>query len=184
MLSFAASIWCGLCGSALMLAGFVSLYRMVRETCAKAWARFSLLGAAGISGVLLVHYLAGSLEPMLYKALAESGFDMAGFPALTAALTPWYLPLNAAIILLVYSQLVVLVYGTVSGCFGLPKKTILLIPLAALVVGGGFSLLTLLFGLPGGYGGTESLLEGAMYLIPLLYWREGRRQVSLSRRST
>ena len=172
---FAVSAWIALLGSGLLFCGFVSLYEMVRETCGKLWRLFTLCGAAGVGGVLLAHTQIGVLPPLLYKAMARQGLSAEASRQTYENISAYLSPVSVLIILLFYTQLAVIIYGVLSGRFGLRRRVLLYMTGVTLVVTAVLALSLSLFGIRGGVGGGESLFEGMMYLIPFWYWNTARR---------
>lgn len=174
---FAVSVWIALLGSGLLLCGFISLYEMVRETCGKFWRCFTLCGAPGVCGVLLAHTQIGVLPPLLYKAMARQGLSDEMFKLVQEGISAYLSPVTALIILLFYTQLAVILYGVLSGRFGLRRRVLLYIPGITLAATAVLALSLSLFGIRGGIGGGESFFEGMLYLIPFWYWKTGGRDV-------
>lgn len=193
MWRFVGSTWVALFATALLGCGYLSLYRMVRETCGSAIRRLTLVGAVGLGGVLLAHFNIGVLAPLVYKAMMASGASEASFVQVEAMLSAALRPLNALIVVFLYTQLVVLVYGVVSWRFGLRRPVLLVVLGMTLILALARLVLFRLFGVTGSTGATESILEGMMYFVPLAYWtgvaqttrpsRESRRGQTVRRKT-
>ena len=169
---FMISAYLGLFGSILLLLGFISLYRMVKKTCSKNVCRFSFLGAGGITGICLAHFNIGCLSPLIYKSLLNRGYDSEVYLDLVKDLSEQLAPLSYLIIALFYTQLIVIVYGTVSGRFRIPKMLLIKIILATVLLSVIQNIVLSFFGIRGALGGMESLFEGMLYIVPYQYWRK------------
>ena len=158
-----------LLGSVGLLAGFVSLYRTVKESCGKKMTKLARISAVGVVGMALFHGNVNCIEPLLYPIL-ERGNAASLYPAMDAAISGSFAPVDLIILVTFYLQLLPLIYGVLGGRFGVKKGLILLNPIIGLVLG-----LVLGALLPSpikaiSYG-LRNLGEGLMYLIPLAYWR-------------
>lgn len=167
---FVASAWIALFATTLLICGFVSLYHMVRETCGTFIQRCTLYSLVGFGGVLLTHFNIGVLLPLVYKAMLASGLPEASFAPVGTLLSSWLGPLNMVTIIFLYLQLGVLAYGVLGWRFGLNRRILLVVFALPLII----TVLKLVafgsLGISGCLGGTESLFEGALYIIPLAYW--------------
>ena len=103
-----------------MLFGFQSFYAMTKAVCGKKIRRLMLLGGVGVGAVSLAHFTLGSLLPLTYKAILESGGSAELAGKACRLMDGWVLPLNIVIIALLYVQFVVLCYMLLSGKSGLP----------------------------------------------------------------
>lgn len=158
-----------LLGSVGLLAGFISLFRMVKESCGKKMTGLALIPAVGVVGLALFHGNVSCIEPLLYPILVK-GNAAALYPAVDAAISGSFAPVDLIILVTFYLQLVPLIYGVFSRRFGVKKGLIVFNPILGLFLG-------LMFGalLPSPIKaisfGLRNLGEGLMYLIPLAYWR-------------
>jgi len=158
-----------LLGSVGLLAGFISLYRMVKESCGKKMTRLSLIPVVGVVGMALFHGNVSCIEPLLYPILAKGSADSL-YPDVDAAISGSFAPADLIILVTFYLQLIPLFYGVFSGRFGVKKGLIILNPILGLILG-----LVLGAILPSPIKaisfGLRNLGEGLMYLIPLAYWK-------------
>lgn len=158
-----------LLGSVGLLAGFNSLYRMVKESCGKKMTRLSLIPVVGVVGMALFHGNVSCIEPLLYPILAKGSADSL-YPDVDAAISGSFAPVDLIILVTFYLQLIPLFYGVFSGRFGVKKGLIILNPILGLILG-----LVLGAILPSPIKaisfGLRNLGEGLMYLIPLAYWK-------------
>ena len=159
-----------LLGSVGLLAGFISLYRMVKESCGEKMTRLALIPVVGVVGMALFHGNVSCIDPLIYPILAE-GSAVSLYPAVDAAISGSFAPVDLTILVTFYLQLIPLFYGVFSGRFGVKKGLIIFNPILGLVLG-------LMFGavLPSPIKaisfGLRNLGEGLMYGIPLAYWKE------------
>ena len=155
-----------------LLAGWVSLYRMVRESCGSKMQKLAIAPTVGVVGMSLFHGNINCIEPLVYKTLALSGSESM-FPAMDAAISGSFAPVDLLILAAFYLQLIILIYGVFSGKLGVKKWLILLNPVCGLIVG-----IVLGAVLPGSLSGIpmgmRNLGEGLMYLIPYAYWQNHR----------
>lgn len=158
-----------LLGSVGLMAGFVSLYRMVKESCGEKMTRLTLIPVAGVVGMALFHGNVNCIEPLLYPIL-EKGNAASLYPAVDAAISGSFAPVDLIILVTFYLQLIPLIYGVFSGRFGVKKRLVVFNPIIGLVLG-----LVLGAVLPSPikaiFYGLRNLGEGLMYLIPLAYWK-------------
>lgn len=158
-----------LLGSVGLLAGFISLYRMVKESCGEKMTRLAQIPVVGVVGMALFHGNVSCIEPLLYPILAK-GSAVSLYPAVDAAISGSFAPVDLIILGTFYLQLIPLIYGIFSGRFGVKKGLIIINPILGLILG--FVLGAILpspikaisFSL-------RNLGEGFMYGIPLAYWK-------------
>lgn len=179
MWRFSGSMWCALIGSVFLICGFFSLYQLVRKTCGKVWKCLTLCSLPGVAGVIYAHFVFGSLQPMVYKAMTSSGLNNEQFLEVNDILMSANLALIIFILASFYLQLIVIIYGIVSRKFELSKQSIIALVLIVLVL---CFLLVLSFYLPSPFAGIasgfESLFEGILYLVPYFYWKN-RKSLSI-----
>lgn len=168
---FTVSALLGMIGMSFMLFGFYSLYSMTKAVCGRKMQVFALLGGAGAAGTALAHFDLGSLLPLAYKGILGSGGSTQLAESTCRMIAKWVTPLDIIIIVLIYVQLIVLLYMILSGRSGLSRWYILLGPIGAVALG---LLWKTIFGgsvVSGAWGSCESLGEGLMYLTAFIYWK-------------
>lgn len=172
MWRFSGSMWCALFGSVFLICGFFSLYQLVKSTCGKVWQGLTLCSLPGIMGVIYAHFIFGSLQPMVYKAMLAAGFGDEQFLAVNDILMSANMVPIIFIIASFYLQLIVIIYGIVSRKFNLSKQSITVLIFVVLALC--FLFIVSLY-IPSPFagiaGGLESLFEGILYLVPYFYWR-------------
>ena len=164
------SMGIGVIGSLLLLLGFISLARMFDKVFEKA-GRFLILPAfLCIGGVLYMHFALGVYAPLTYNSAVKAGITAEQFLVLLANAESYLNPLTIALVILGYSTEIVLIFGILSGKFGLRKRLVSF-------MFGGYALVILVFALiaklTGEYGilgSVESLLEMTFFIPAYIYW--------------
>ena len=164
------SMWIGVIGSLLLLLGFISLARMFDKVFEKV-GRFLILPAfLCIGGVLYMHFVLGVYAPLTYNSAVKAGVTAEQFTALLANAESYLNPLTIVLVILGYSTEIVLIFGILSGKFGLRKRLVSF-------MFGGYALVILVFALiaklTGEYGilgSVESLLEMTFFIPAYIYW--------------
>lgn len=172
------SMWIGVIGSLLLLLGFISLARMFNKVFEKA-GRFLILPAfLCIGGVLYMHFTLGVYAPLTYNSAVKAGVTAEQFSVLLKNAESYLNPLTGVLVILGYSTEIVLIYGILSGRFGLKKR------LLPIMFGGYFALVAVIvliakitgeFGL---LGSTESLLEMTFFIPAFCYWKKEDQKCS------
>lgn len=171
------SMWIGVIGSLLLLLGFISLARMFDKVFEKA-GRFLILPAfLCIGGVLYMHFALGVYAPLTYNsAVKAGGITAEQFSVLLANAESYMNPLTIVLVILGYSTEIVLIYGILSGKFGLRKRLVSL-------MFGGYALVVLVLALiaklTGEYGilgSVGSLLEMTFFIPAYIYWRKEEKK--------
>jgi hypothetical protein len=167
-----ASMWIGVIGSLLLLLGFISLARMFNKVFEKA-GRFLILPAfLCIGGVLYMHFTLGVYAPLTYNSAVKAGVSAEQFSVLLKNAESYLNPLTGILVILGYSTEIVLIFGILSGKFGLKKR------LAAYVFGGYVILVIIvilickLTGEWGLTGSLESFLETTFFIPAFRYWKK------------
>lgn len=170
------SMWIGVIGSLLLLLGFISLARMFEKVFKKAGKFLILPAFLCIGGVLYMHFTLGVYAPLTYNSAVKAGVTAEQFSALLANAESYMNPLTGVLVVLGYSAEIVLIYGILSGKFGLKKR------LLPIIFGGYFALVAVIvliakitgeFGL---LGSTESLLEMTFFIPAYIYWRKEEKK--------
>lgn len=167
-----ASMWIGVIGSLLLLLGFISLAKMFGRVFKKAGKFLILPAFLCIGGVLYMHFVLGVYAPLTYNSAVKAGVTAEQFSVLLANAESYMNPLTLVLVILGYSTEIVLIYGILSGRFGLKKRLVSF-------MFGGYALLVLVIALiaklTGEYGllgSVESLLEMTFFIPAYLYWRK------------
>ena len=167
-----ASMWIAVVGSLLLLAGYISLSKMYLDVFKKVGNILSLPFMLCFGGVLYMHFAIGVYAPLTYNSAVKAGVNQEQFTVMLSNAESWLNPLTFTLIALGYSTEIVLLYGILSGRFGLKKRV------AAFMFGGyavGAAILILIAKLIGDLGITcslESLLETTFFIPAFLYWRK------------
>lgn len=167
-----ASMWIGVIGSLMLLLGFISLARMFGRVFKKAGKFLILPAFLCIGGVLYMHFALGVYAPLTYNSAVKAGVTAEQFSVLLANAESYMNPLTLVLVILGYSTEIVLIYGILSGRFGLKKRIVSF-------VFGGYALLVLVIALIGKLtgeygllGSVESLLEMTFFIPAYFYWRK------------
>lgn len=167
-----ASMWIGVIGSLMLLLGFISLAKMLGRVFKKAGKFLILPAFLCIGGVLYMHFALGVYAPLTYNSAVKAGVTAEQFSVLLANAERYMNPLTLVLVILGYSTEIVLIYGILSGRFGLKKRLVSF-------MFGGYALLVLVIALiaklTGEYGllgSVESLLEMTFFIPAYCYWRK------------
>ena len=167
-----ASMWIGVIGSLLLLLGFISLAKMFGRVFKKAGKFLILPAFLCIGGVLYMHFALGVYAPLTYNSAVKAGVTAEQFSVLLANAESYMNPLTLVLVILGYSTEIVLIYGILSGRFGLKKRLVSF-------MFGGYTLLVLVIALIGKLtgeygllGSVESLLEMTFFIPAYFYWRK------------
>lgn len=167
-----ASMWIGVIGSLMLLLGFISLARMFGRVFKKAGKFLILPAFLCIGGVLYMHFALGVYAPLTYNSAVKAGVTAEQFSVLLANAESYMNPLTLVLVILGYSTEIVLIYGILSGRFGLKKRIVSF-------MFGGYALLVLVIALIGKLtgeygllGSVESLLEMTFFIPAYFYWRK------------
>ena len=170
------SMWIGVIGSLLLLLGFMSLARMFSKLFGKAGKFLILPAFLCIGGVLYMHFTLGVYAPLTYNSAVKAGITAEQFSVLLANAESYLNPLTIVLVILGYSTEIVLIFGILSGKFGLKKRLVSF-------MFGGYALVVLVLALiaklTGDYGilgSVGSLLEMTFFVPAYLYWRKGEKK--------
>jgi hypothetical protein len=170
------SMWIGVIGSLMLLLGFISLARMFDKVFEKA-GRFLILPAfLCIGGVLYMHFALGVYAPLTYNSAVKAGITAEQFSVLLANAESYMNPLTIVLVILGYSTEIVLIYGILSGKFGLRKRLVSLMFGGYALVVLAFALIAKLTGEYGILGSVESLLEMTFFIPAYIYWRKDEKK--------
>ena len=166
------SMWIGVFGSLLLLLGFLSIGKMFYNVFHKPGNILILPSMLCIGGVLYMHFTLGVYSPLTYMSAMKAGVSEAQTAALIEHAQAYLNPLTLTLAILGYLTEIILIYGILSGRFGLKRRTV---P----YMFGGYIILVLLFVLAakvtgewGLLGSVESLLEMTFFIPAYLYWRK------------
>lgn len=168
---FTGSAWCGIIGGIVMMYGAYSAYVAIRNELGRKIGIISSLGIAGAVLAGFTHFVLGVLIPLTYKnALAEGvSAEQAGRMCMR-----WssYMTLpDVLMILLLYLPLLMILYMTVRGRYGIPRKT-LLINAGYIVLIVALQVILRNWKWVGILGASESLFEGCVYINLVIYWNQ------------
>jgi hypothetical protein len=173
-----ASMWIGVIGSLMLLLGFISLAKMFGRVFKKAGKLLILPAFLCIGGVLYMHFALGVYAPLTYNSAVKAGVTAEQFSVLLANAESYMNPLTLVLVILGYSTEIVLIYGILSGRFGLKKRLVSF-------MFGGYALVILIMALTakmtgeyGLFGSVESLLEMTFFIPAYLYWRKVEKACS------
>lgn len=165
------SMWIGVAGSLLMLLGFISIGKMFYNVFHKAGNILILPSMLCIGGVLYMHFTLGVYSPLTYMSAVRAGITETQAAGLIDHAQSYLEPMTYTLAILGYTTEIILIYGILSGKFGLKKRTVL-------YMFGGYILLVLIFivaakitGEWGITGSLESLLEMTFFIPAFLYWK-------------
>ena len=166
------SMWIGVIGSLLLLLGFISLARMFNKVFEKAGKFLILPAFLCIGGVLYMHFALGVYAPLTYNSAVKAGITAEQFSVLLANAESYLNPLTIVLVILGYSTEIVLIYGILSGKFGLRKRLVSFMFGGYALVVLAFALIAKLTGEYGILGSVESLLEMTFFIPAFIYWRK------------
>lgn len=173
---FTTSALLGVIGMGFMLFGFQSLYAMTKAVCGKRMQTFALLGGVGAAGTALAHFNLGTLLPLAYKGILDSGGDAQLAENTCLKIAKWVTPLDILLIILLYVQFVVLSYMILSGKAKMSRWYFLLGPVGAVALGVVWKMIFAGSVISGAWGSCESLGEGLMYLTAMIYWKKAETE--------
>lgn len=167
-----ASMWIAVIGSLLLLFGYMSLRKMYSDVFGKIGNLLSLPAMMYCGGVMYLHFVLGVYAPLTYNSAVKAGVTAEQVSVMVSNAEKYSGPLTITLILLGYSTEIVLLFGILSGKFGLKKRI-------AAYIFGGYAILVLVFlliakltGEWGITGSLESLLETTFFIPAFLYWRQ------------
>lgn len=121
---------------------------------------------------MYLHFVLGVYAPLTYNSAVKAGVTSEQVSVMVSNAEKYSGPLTITLILLGYSTEIVLLFGILSGKFGLKKRI-------AAYIFGGYAILVLVFlliakltGEWGITGSLESLLETTFFIPAFLYWRQ------------
>lgn len=172
MWRFAVCTYLGCIGGVLLLAGFYSLYCIVKDSCKGKGKTAMLIIASGIVLTPIGHFVIACITPMTYKAAISAGLGAEAALALSGFWAPYIGPVKIyvmAVVILLQSAFMAYLIG--SGKMDCPKWMIILNPVGLILVSIPVSVLLSGTGMEGAAEAFESLGEGAMYLAVYSHWK-------------
>lgn len=168
-LRFVGSAWCGILGGVVMMFGAFSAYTAIGNELGKKARMVSTLGIAGAAMAAFAHFILGSLLPLTYKNALAEGASAQQAAGMCMRWTSYMTLPDVFMILLLYLPLFMILYMTVRGKYGIPRKTIW--------INAGYAVLIAVLQLIlrnwewiGALGAAESLFEGCVYINLVIYW--------------
>ncbi|MBR1506746.1 MAG: hypothetical protein IJ619_01910 [Eubacterium sp.] len=165
------SMWIGVIGSLLLLMGFISLGKMYHNVFRGLGNILILPSLLCIGGVLYMHFTLGVYSPLTYRSAINAGVSESQIVTLIEHAQSYLNPLTYTLAILGYLTEIILIYGILSGKFGLKKRNVF-------YIFGGYFILVLIFvvfakitGEWGVTGSLESVLEMTFFIPAYLYWR-------------
>ena len=166
---FVGSAWCGIIGGVVMMFGAFSAYTAIRNELGKRAGMVSALGIAGAVMAAFAHFVLGSLLPLTYKNALAEGASAEQAARMCMRWTSYMTLPDVFMILLLYLPLFMILYMTVRGKYGIPRKTIW--------INVGYAVLIAVlqpvlrnWEWIGVLGAAESLFEGCVYINLVIYW--------------
>ena len=118
-----------------------------------------------------MHFTLGVYSPLTYRSAINAGVPESQIVTLIEHAQSYLKPLTYTLAILGYLTEIILIYGMLSGKFGLKKRNVF-------YIFGGYFVLVLIFvvfakitGEWGVTGSLESLLEMTFFIPAYLYWR-------------
>ena len=168
---FIGSAWCGIIGGIVMMFGAFSAYTAIKNELGKRAGMVSTLGIAGAVMAGFAHFVLGSLLPITYKNALAEGASAEQATRMCIRWTSYMTLPDVFMILLLYLPLFMILYMTVRGKYGIPRKTILInIGYAVMIVV--LQLVLRNWEWIGVLGAAESLFEGCVYINLVIYWNQ------------
>ncbi len=159
-----------LAGSVCILHGFISMYKMAEKTIGNVMRKLVAVSAVGVVGMTLFHGNINCIEPIIYRTLAENGAE-AVYPLMDGAISGSFALVDLIILVTFYLQIIPVIYGVLSGKFGVKKWFIIFNPVVGLIIG--IILGNILPAPVNGIAmGMRNLGEGLIYIIPAMYWNK------------
>ncbi|MBQ9614686.1 MAG: hypothetical protein IJV14_19170 [Lachnospiraceae bacterium] len=168
---FVGSAWCGIIGGIVMMFGAVSAYMAIKTELGKKAGMVSALGIAGAVLAGFAHFVLGSLLPLTYKNALAEGASAEQAARMCMRWSSYMTLPDVLMILLLYLPLFMILFMTVRGKYGIPRKTIW--------INAGYAVLIAALHLVlrnwkwiGVLGASESLFEGCVYINLVIYWNQ------------
>jgi len=166
---FVGSTWCGLIGGIVMMFGAYSAYRAIRAELGEKVGRVSTLGIPGAVLAGFAHFVLGSLLPLTYKNALEARASAEQAAQMCMKWSSYTTLPDILMIVLLYLPLMIILYMTVRGKYGIPRKVIL-INAGYIILLGILTAVLRNWKWIGVLGASESLFEGCVYINLVIYW--------------
>lgn len=172
---FTGSAWCGIIGGIIMMFGAFSAYTAIKQELGRKPGMVSVLGIPGAVMAGFAHFALGTLLPLTYKNALAEGASTEQAARMCMRWTSYMTPPDVFMILHLYLPLFMILYMTVRGKYGIPRKTILIdAGYVALIVVLQFVLRNWKW--IGVLGASESLFEGCVYINLVIYWNQKMKE--------
>lgn len=162
----------GVIGSLLMILGFISLYRLYDEVFGRIGKLLITPSFLCVGGILYMHFTLGVYAPLTFQSARKAGVTEVAATALIQNANRYLNPLTIVLVVLGYLTELVLIYGILSGRFGLKKRTLFYMYGGYALLFGLFLLIGYLSGEWGLTGSLESLFEITFSVPALLFWNK------------
>ena len=168
---FAGSAWCGIIGGMIMMYGAYSAYVAISNELGRRIGMISSLGIAGAVMAGFAHFALGTLLPLTYKNALAEGASVEQAAGMCMRWASYMTLPDVLMILLLYLPLLMILYMTMRGKYGIPRKV--------LSINAGYIVLMVVLQVilrnwkwVGILGASESLLEGCIYVNLVIYWNQ------------
>ena len=168
---FAGSAWCGIIGGMIMMYG---AYSACVAISSELGCRIGMISSLGIAGAVMAgfaHFALGTLLPLTYKNALAEGASVEQAAGMCMRWASYMTLPDVLMILLLYLPLLMILYMTVRGKYGIPRK--------ALFINAGYIVLMVVLQVilrnwkwVGILGASESRLEGCIYVNLVIYWNQ------------
>ena len=168
---FVGSAWCGIIGGVVMMFGAFSAYAAIHFELGKEAGMVAAFGIPGAALAGFAHFALGSLLPLTYKNALAEGASMEQAARMCMRWNDYMTYPNLIMILLLYLPILMILFMTVRGEYGIPRKTILIN--AGYVATVAILMIVLRnWRWIGIFGACESLFEGCVYINLVIYWNQ------------
>ena len=165
-----ASMSIGVVGSLLMFLGFLSLYRLYVEVFGR-WGKVLITPSfLCIGGVLYMHYVLGVYSPLTFQSALKAGISESLAIQMIQNANAYMNPLTVVLVVLGYFTEIVILFGVISGKFGLKRRVLLFTYGGYAILVGVVLLIGRLTGEWGFVGSLESLFETTFFIPAYFYW--------------
>ena len=168
---FVLSTWCGMIGGIVMMFGAYSAYQAIRTELGEKAGRISILGIPGAVLAGFAHFVLGSLLPLTYQNALEAGASVEQAAQMCMKWSDYMTMPDILMIVLLYIPLLFILYMTIRGKYGIPRRTLLINVIFIVLI---VTLQIVLWNWKwvGILGAGESMLEGCIYINLVIYWNQ------------
>lgn len=174
MWRFVISAIFGFIGMSLMIPAYLSFKKMIDDTCGGLLRLFTIFMGVGVVSTGYLHFALGSLSPITYKSIIESGGTVEMATAVCKQWSEILTPINLILILFLCFEYLVHFIATVSGKLKLPRVMCFVGILGAFAIGMIWKLIFKGTAAEGAYGAFESLGETLTFLTAFFYWTKSK----------